>query len=182
MRDESMCTGWHGARQRNYSPWFQWMTWLMATGHDDPLDVADLSGFEAWRERRRTRLAELLGPVPGPGPARPRGRWRPSDGDGYRREKIVFDTEDTMSVPAYLLVPDGRALPGAGRAGRPRPRPRQVAGVRPGADRGAGRRLRRPAGRGGATWCWRPTCAASASGPTGTRRTTTAATPTWSTP
>ena len=26
--------------------------------------------------------------------------------DGYRRDKIVFDTEDTMSVPAYLLVPD----------------------------------------------------------------------------
>ena len=33
--------------------------------------------------------------------------------DGYRRDKIVFDTEDTMSVPAYLLVPDGRTEPGA---------------------------------------------------------------------
>ena len=36
--------------------------------------------------------------------------------DGYRRDKIVFDTEDTMSVPAYLLVPDGRD---DGAPGRP---------------------------------------------------------------
>jgi dienelactone hydrolase len=33
--------------------------------------------------------------------------------DGYRRDKIVFDSEDTMSVPAYLLVPDGRVGEGA---------------------------------------------------------------------
>lgn len=33
--------------------------------------------------------------------------------DGYRREKIVFDTEGTTSVPAYLLVPEDRILPGA---------------------------------------------------------------------
>ena len=32
--------------------------------------------------------------------------------DGYRRDKIVFDTEATMSVPAYLLVPHGRVGPG----------------------------------------------------------------------
>ena len=32
--------------------------------------------------------------------------------DGYRRDKVVFDTEETMSVPAYLLVPDGRVAPG----------------------------------------------------------------------
>src|SRR5580693_1876943 len=32
--------------------------------------------------------------------------------DGYRRHTIVFDTETTMSVPAYLLVPHGRSAPG----------------------------------------------------------------------
>src|SRR5580693_534598 len=32
--------------------------------------------------------------------------------DGYRRHTIVFDTETTMSVPAYLLVPDDRRGPG----------------------------------------------------------------------
>lgn len=100
-----------GRRKRNYSPWFQWMTWLMAAGHEDPLNPADLSGFEAWRDRRWRRLTELLGPVP--------ARVPPDIEtletvlcDGFRREKIVFDTESTMSVPAYLLVPEGRLLPG----------------------------------------------------------------------
>jgi fermentation-respiration switch protein FrsA (DUF1100 family) len=32
--------------------------------------------------------------------------------DGYRRDRIVFDTEEMMSVPAYLLIPDGRRAPG----------------------------------------------------------------------
>ena len=32
--------------------------------------------------------------------------------DGYQRHSIVFDTEDVMSVPAYLLVPDDRRTPG----------------------------------------------------------------------
>ncbi len=37
------------------------------------------------------------------------------DCEHYRRDTIVFDTEDTMSVPAYLLVPHDRidASPGA---------------------------------------------------------------------
>jgi len=33
--------------------------------------------------------------------------------DGYRRERIVFDSEATMSVPAYLLVPEGRRRAGS---------------------------------------------------------------------
>jgi len=32
--------------------------------------------------------------------------------DGYRRDTVVFDTEETMSVPAYLLVPDDRSVAG----------------------------------------------------------------------
>ena len=52
-----------------------------------------------------------------------------------------------MSVPAYLLVPDGRDRPGSGRARRPRPRPGQVPGLRRSSPSGAaGRRLRRRAG------------------------------------
>jgi dienelactone hydrolase len=31
----------------------------------------------------------------------------------YRRESIVFDSEATMAVPAFLLVPHDRAQPGA---------------------------------------------------------------------
>jgi len=100
-----------GAKTRNYSPWFQWVTRLMATSRPDPLDVANMAEFEAWRTRCRTRYDELLGQLP--------KRVLPDvesldtvQCDGYRREKIVFDSEDTMSVPAYLLVPDGRSFPG----------------------------------------------------------------------
>jgi dienelactone hydrolase len=87
------------------------MTWLAATGHEDPLDVNRPGSFDRWRDRRRARLEELLGPLP--------IRVRPDletletvHCDGYRREKIVFDTESTMSVPAYLLIPDSRQFPG----------------------------------------------------------------------
>jgi dienelactone hydrolase len=33
--------------------------------------------------------------------------------EGYRRQRVVFDSEEIMSVPAYLLVPDGRRSPGS---------------------------------------------------------------------
>jgi dienelactone hydrolase len=97
---------------RNYSPWYQWMTRLSATVHEDPLPEEDLSRLAAWREGRRRRLQELLGAVPEPVPLRLE-TLESVPCDGYRRDAIVFDAEATMSVPAYLLVPDGRAEPGA---------------------------------------------------------------------
>jgi dienelactone hydrolase len=33
--------------------------------------------------------------------------------EGYIRYRVVFDTEDTMSVPAYLMVPTDRTEPGS---------------------------------------------------------------------
>ena len=92
---------------RNYSPWYQWMVRLGATVHEDPLPEGDPAALPAWVERRRARLAELLGPEPEPVPLDVETLESVAC-DGYRRDKIVFDTEDTMSVPAYLLVPDGR--------------------------------------------------------------------------
>ena len=92
---------------RNYSPWYQWMTRLAATTHEDPLPEHDPSAIPAWLERRRARLAELLGPEPDAVPLNLE-TLESEACDGYRRDKVVFDTEDTMSVPAYLLVPDGR--------------------------------------------------------------------------
>ena len=92
---------------RNYSPWYQWMTRLAATTHEDPLPEHDPAALPAWVERRRARLAELLGPEPQAVPL-DLETLESEACDGYRRDKIVFDTEDTMSVPAYLLVPDAR--------------------------------------------------------------------------
>ena len=43
---------------------------------------------------------------------------RPSTAATYRRERVVFDTEATMSVPAYLLVPHDRGRARARRCSR----------------------------------------------------------------
>ncbi|HVA07908.1 MAG TPA: alpha/beta hydrolase family protein [Acidimicrobiales bacterium] len=97
---------------RNFSPWYQWVSRLGATSHEDPLPESDPGALAAWVEGRRRRLAELMGPLPEPVPLRPE-TLESEQCDGYRREKIVFDTEFDMSVPAYLLIPDGRESEGA---------------------------------------------------------------------
>ena len=98
-------------RRRNFSDWASWRLQLENVVEADPCPLDDLSQFDAWRTRARARVAQLLGPMPAPVPLdlETTGTER---GDGYRRERIVFDTEATMSVPAYMLVPDGRDEPG----------------------------------------------------------------------
>lgn len=99
------------ARTRNFSPWFYWVSRLMATERADPFDPADDDGFEAWRRRCSSRVAELLGPDPAPVPLDLETTESVAC-DGYVRHRLVYDTEALMSVPAYLLVPDGRDRPG----------------------------------------------------------------------
>jgi dienelactone hydrolase len=98
--------------ERNFSPWFQVVTRLLATDESDPLPDGALEEFTAWRSRFRDRFDDRLAPWPALVPT----RTEIDDGvaaDGYRRNRVVFDTEDTMSVPAYLLVPDARESPGS---------------------------------------------------------------------
>ena len=97
--------------RRNYSPWYYWVSRLMSTGRDDPFDPEHLEEFDAWRTRCRARLTELLGPEPQPVPLEVE-TLESTACDGYRRDLIVYDTEDVMSVPAFLLVPDDRRAPG----------------------------------------------------------------------
>src|SRR5258708_15297662 len=92
---------------RNYSSWSQWVVRVAAAVHEDPLPEGAPSAIPGWLTRRRARLAELLGPEPDPVPLHLE-TLESVRCDGYVRDKIVFDTEDTMSVPAYLLVPDSR--------------------------------------------------------------------------
>jgi dienelactone hydrolase len=88
------------------------MTRLAGTTHEDPLPEGDLGSLPRWLAGRRARLTELLGPMPSPVPLSTE-TLESVECDGYRRDKVVFDTEDTMSVPAYLLIPDGRVSEGA---------------------------------------------------------------------
>jgi dienelactone hydrolase len=78
---------------------------------DDPLPAEGGVALEQWRERCRTRLGRLLGPSPPRVPLELETTESVAC-DGYRRDRIVFDTEETMSVPSYLLVPTGRIQPG----------------------------------------------------------------------
>jgi dipeptidyl aminopeptidase/acylaminoacyl peptidase len=79
-------------KHRNFSPWAYWRLRV-----DSATPPAVLT---------RERLQELLGRLP--------TMVEPDvevtdveQRDGYRVERIVFDTEAAMSVPALLLVPDG---------------------------------------------------------------------------
>jgi dienelactone hydrolase len=98
-------------RPRNFSPWHSWMIRLQEQRLLDPLPTDGGPGLEEWRVRCRARLADLLGPFPEPVPLALETTESVAC-DGYRRDRVVFDTEETMSVPAYLLVPDGRETPG----------------------------------------------------------------------
>ncbi len=97
-------------RTRNLSPWFQWMTRLDAVEVADPLPGPGPS-VDAWRRRCRHRLDELLGPRPEP-VTLDLEVTSTEQADGYVRHRVLFDAESSMSVPAYLLVPDGRSGPG----------------------------------------------------------------------
>jgi dienelactone hydrolase len=98
-------------RSRNLSPWFQVVSRLMATEEQDGLPVGDLSDFAQWRERFAARLDAALSPWPRPVPLDPEITEEVVC-DGFLRQRVIFDSEELMSVPAYLLVPEGRTEAG----------------------------------------------------------------------
>jgi dienelactone hydrolase len=60
--------------------------------------------FSTWRKSFRARLRKALGPFPESVPLNPEILETTDCGD-YIREKVVFDSERHMSVPAWVLVP-----------------------------------------------------------------------------
>ncbi len=97
---------------RNFSPWAQWQLKLAATEPRDPIPLDGGSeALGAWRDRCRVRLDGLLAPWPEPVPL-DLEVFESVDCGPYRRDRVVFDTEATMSVPAYLLIPHGLVEPG----------------------------------------------------------------------
>jgi dienelactone hydrolase len=97
-------------RTRNFSPWAQWQLQLAAMEPAGRVPET-VTALEPWRDQVRARLVEMLGPQP---PAVPLELEVTDSVDcgTYRRDRVVFDTEATMSVPAYLLVPHERSRPG----------------------------------------------------------------------
>ncbi|HEY1741504.1 MAG TPA: alpha/beta hydrolase family protein [Acidimicrobiia bacterium] len=89
---------------RNFSPWAYWQLRLAESTRTRP-PAPD--AIDTWRDATRTRLAELLGPHPEPVPLAVEVT-ESVECEHYRRDRIVYDTETAMSVPAYLLVPHER--------------------------------------------------------------------------
>jgi dienelactone hydrolase len=101
-------------RVRNFSNWAYWRLHLERVIDSDPCPVDALaSELDLWRDRVRTRLHQHLGEPPPRVPLAIETTESIPCGS-YTRERVVFDTEATMSVPAYLLVPDERTQPGPG--------------------------------------------------------------------
>jgi dienelactone hydrolase len=100
------------SRVRNFSNWAYWRLQLDTVVASDPCPVDALATeFEPWRRRVSQRVHDMLGPMPRAVPL-DLETTEVVDGREYRRERVVFDTEATMSVPAYLLVPNARTEPG----------------------------------------------------------------------
>jgi dienelactone hydrolase len=64
--------------------------------------------WEQWRAKFAEAIRTQLGPWPEKVPLRPEV-VEVVQCEGYRREKIVFDSDAFSSVPAYVLIPDGLA-------------------------------------------------------------------------
>jgi dienelactone hydrolase len=99
------------SRRRNFSNWAYWRLRHEATVDADPCPLADLAQLESWRARVRERLSTMLGPSPELVPLDLESTEH-LDCGAYVRERVVFDSEATMAVPAYLLVPKDRVAPG----------------------------------------------------------------------
>ena len=108
--------------RRNFSNWAYWRLHLDRASAALPARPAD---DEQWRARTRAQLGALLGSHPAPVPLDLEVTDEVDCGD-YTRTRIVFDVEDTMSVPAFLLVPHAR------RAARPGPAVLAIHGHGPG--------------------------------------------------
>jgi hypothetical protein len=105
-------SGTEPRRRRNFSNWAYWRLRHEAAVDSDPCPLDDLAAqLEPWRTRVRARLDDLLGPAPEPVPL-DLEVTETVDCGTYRRERVVFNTEATMSVPAYLMVPHDRTVPG----------------------------------------------------------------------
>jgi dienelactone hydrolase len=98
-------------RARNFSNWAYWRLQHEASVDADPCPLDDPAQIEPWRARVRERLSTMLEPAPEPVPL-DLEVTESVDCGPYRRERVVFDTEATMAVPAYLLVPHDRVEPG----------------------------------------------------------------------
>ena len=71
--------------------------------------------WQGWREKALPKLLDLLGDFPRRVPLNAEVESSVVDGD-LIRERVVFDSEDFMSVPCQVLRPVGMRLDGSNAA------------------------------------------------------------------
>ena len=97
------------AKKRYYSPYDTVNAWIANEQSELTFTGTTYQDWVRWREVFDRRLRELLGRTPKPVPLDPEVLERVDCGD-HIREKVVFDTEQYASVPAYVLLPKDLAL------------------------------------------------------------------------
>jgi dienelactone hydrolase len=93
---------------RNLSPW----AWFCANVAEATGGLAMPEEPRARRRRAGQKLRRLLGPLPERVPLNVTVT-ESVDCGAYRRDRVLYDSERHMTVPAYLLIPHRRTGPGA---------------------------------------------------------------------
>ena len=103
------------AKQRYITPYDSVNAWIANEESELTFRGTSPTDWAAWRAAFEQKLRALLGPWPDPVPLDPEVT-ESVDCGSYTRERVVYDTEKYMSVPAYVLVPkdieNGEKRPG----------------------------------------------------------------------
>ena len=102
-------------KQRYVTPYESVRAWIANEESTLTFKGGTKAEWASWRSAFGHRLRALLGPAPQPVPLDAEVLETVDCGD-YTREKVVYDTEKYVSVPAYVLVPKGLSQ-GEKRAG-----------------------------------------------------------------
>ena len=92
------------SKKRYLSPYDSVHAWIENEASELTFSGSTRAEWAAWRTAFDARLRQLMGRCPQPVPLDPEVLERVDCGD-YIREKVVFDTEKYVSVPAYVLIP-----------------------------------------------------------------------------
>ncbi len=92
------------SRPVNFYDTVQW--WTKRLHPDTPFTGSTPAGFRKWKSAFLPHYRRMLGPWPAA--ARPRMTiTRTERLPGFTRERIVYDSSPGVTVPAFLLTPDG---------------------------------------------------------------------------
>lgn len=81
-----------------------WIEARLKTPPAMPCTATNPDGFKAWQRAFRRRIIRALGPFPESVPLNPQVIER-TDCGTYIREKVIFSSEPTMDVVAWVLIP-----------------------------------------------------------------------------